>query len=57
MDKTKWLEDIKKLGININEKQLEKLDAFYNMLIEKWYNNVFNILDYLKGFIESFYRI
>ena len=49
-----WLEnyldffyDTKYFTLNIN----------YNMLIEKWYNNVFNILDYLKGFIESFYLI
>ncbi len=56
MDKTKWLEDIKKLGININEKQLEKLDAFYNMLIEK--NKVMNltaITDKKEVYYKHFY--
>ena len=33
------------------------VDLNFYTLIEKWYDKIINILDYLKGYIDSFYLI
>ncbi len=54
----KEIELIKELGINLDDSQLEKLEKFYNLLVEK--NKVMNLtgitekhLVYLKHFYDS----
>lgn len=53
-----FIEEVKKLGINLTEEQLEKLDKFYNLLIT-WNNkiNLTRIIEkedvYLKHFYDS----
>ena len=58
MNKEEFIKQLKELGINITEEQLEKLDKFYKMLIE-WNEkiNLTRITDekdvYLKHFYDS----
>lgn len=58
MTKDKFIEEIKKIGIVVDNDKLEKLDKYYNLLIE--YNNKFNLTAitkkedvYLKHFYDS----
>ena len=58
MDKERFIEELKKIGIKVNEDQLNKLEIYYNFLIE--YNkrvNLTRIVDkeevYLKHFYDS----
>lgn len=58
MNKEKFITEIKKLGINLTEEQLNKLDQFYNLLIE--WNEKINLTRitakedvYLKHFYDS----
>ena len=58
MDKERFIEELKKIGININEDQLNKLETYYNELIEYNKNvNLTRIVDkdevYLKHFYDS----
>ena len=58
MNKEVFIEELKKLGININEDQLNKLETYYNFLIEYNKNvNLTRIVDkeevYLKHFYDS----
>lgn len=58
MNKEEFIKEVKKLGINLNEKQLNMLEKYYNILIEenKKYN-LTTIIDkkdvYLKHFYDS----
>ena len=58
MDKKTFIEELKKLGISVDEKQMEKLDLYYKLLIE-WNQkiNLTRIIDeedvYLKHFYDS----
>ncbi len=58
MTKEEFLEEIKKLGINLTEEQITQLDTFYNLLIS-WNEkiNLTRITDkkdvYLKHFYDS----
>lgn len=58
MNKEKFIAETKKLGINLTEEQLNKLDQFYNLLIE--WNEKINLTRitkkedvYLKHFYDS----
>ena len=58
MNKDKFIEEIKKIGIEVTEKKLNQLEIYYNMLIE--YNKVMNLTGitdknevYLKHFYDS----
>ena len=58
MNKEKFIAETKKLGINLTEEQLNKLDQFYNLLIE--WNERINLTRitkkedvYLKHFYDS----
>ena len=58
MNKEVFIEELKKIGININEDQLNKLETYYNFLIEYNKNvNLTRIVDkeevYLKHFYDS----
>ena len=58
MDKERFIEELKKIGINITEDQLNKLETYYNELIEYNKNvNLTRIVDkdevYLKHFYDS----
>ena len=58
MDKERFIEELKKIGIDINEDQLNKLETYYNELIEYNKNvNLTRIVDkdevYLKHFYDS----
>ncbi len=58
MNKKEFIEELEKLGININEDQLNKLEIYYNELIEYNKNvNLTRIVDkdevYLKHFYDS----
>ena len=64
MNKNKFIEEVKKLGIEVTEEQLNMLEKYYELLIE--YNNVMNLTGitqkedvYLKHFYDSLtiYRI
>lgn len=58
MNKEEFIEEAKKLGINLNEEQLKKLEKFYLLLVE-WNKriNLTRIIDkeevYLKHFYDS----
>ena len=58
MNELEFIEEIKKLGINIDDYKLQKLNKFYNLLIE--WNNKINLTRitnkdevYLKHFYDS----
>ena len=58
MNKDKFIEEIKKIGIEVTEKKLNQLEIYYNMLIE--YNKVMNLTGitdknevYLKHIYDS----
>ena len=58
MNKEKFIAETRKLGINLTEEQLNKLDQFYNLLIE--WNEKINLTRittkedvYLKHFYDS----
>ena len=58
MNKDKFIEEIKKIGIEVTEKKINQLEIYYNMLIE--YNKVMNLTGitdknevYLKHFYDS----
>lgn len=58
MNKNRFIEELKLIGIEINEEQLSKLDQYYDLLIE--YNKVMNLTGitkkedvYLKHFYDS----
>lgn len=58
MNKEEFIEDLKEINININDEQLNKLEEYYNLLIE--YNKVMNLTGitekkevYLKHFYDS----
>lgn len=58
MNKEEFIDEIKKIGINITEKQLNKLEKFYTLLIE--WNEKINLTTitnkeevYLKHFYDS----
>lgn len=58
MNQNKFIEELKKLGINITDTQLNQLDKYYNLLVE--YNKVMNLTGitehdevYLKHFYDS----
>lgn len=58
MNKNQFIEEVKKLGIEITEKQLNQLDEYYNLIIE--WNNKINLTAiteekevYLKHFYDS----
>jgi 16S rRNA (guanine527-N7)-methyltransferase len=58
MNQNKFIEELKKINININEDQLAKLEKYYELLIE--YNKVMNLTGitekeqvYLKHFYDS----
>ena len=58
MNKNRFIEEIKKLGIEVTDKKLEQLEKYYELLVE--YNKVMNltgIIDkeevYLKHFYDS----
>ena len=58
MDKERFIEELKKIGINITDDQLNKLETYYNELIEYNKNvNLTRIVDkdevYLKHFYDS----
>ena len=58
MNKKTFLEEVKKLGIDITEKQVEQLDKYYELLIEANKNiNLTRIIEkeevYLKHFYDS----
>jgi 16S rRNA (guanine527-N7)-methyltransferase len=58
MDKERFIEELKNIGINISEDQLNKLETYYNELIEYNKNvNLTRIVDkdevYLKHFYDS----
>lgn len=58
MNKETFINELKKIGIDIDEEKIEKLDKFYDLLIE-WNNkiNLTTIIDkeevYLKHFYDS----
>ncbi len=64
MDKNRFIEELKKINIEINENQLEKLDKYYQLLVE-WNKkiNLTRIIEkedvYLKHFYDSLtlYRV
>ena len=39
MTENKFIEELQKIGININDTQLKQLDMYYNLLIE-WNNKI-----------------
>ena len=58
MNKTKFIEEIKKLGIEITDEQLNQLDSYFHLLVET--NKKFNLTAiteeqdvYLKHFYDS----
>ncbi|MFV0249823.1 MAG: 16S rRNA (guanine(527)-N(7))-methyltransferase RsmG [Bacilli bacterium] len=58
MNQIKFIEELEKIGINLNEIQLEQLNQYYELLIE--YNKVMNLTGitekeqvYLKHFYDS----
>ena len=58
MNQNNFVEEIEKLGIKVTEEKLEKLEKYYNLLIE--YNKVMNLTSitekeevYLKHFYDS----
>ena len=58
MNKDRFIEEIKKIGIEVTENKLNQLEIYYNMLIE--YNKVMNLTGitdknevYLKHFYDS----
>lgn len=58
MDQNKFIEEIKKIDISINELQLKQLERYYELLVE--YNKVMNLTGitikeevYLKHFYDS----
>ena len=58
MNKNEWIEEIKKLNINLTEEQIDKLDEYANFLLE--YNQYTNLTAiktkeevYLKHFYDS----
>ena len=58
MNKEQFLNETKKLGINISVDTLSKLDSYYNLLVEE--NNKYNLTAiteekqvYLKHFYDS----
>ena len=58
MNKEVFIEELNKLNINITDKQLKQLDAYYNLLIEE--NKKYNLTSitkeedvYLKHFYDS----
>lgn len=58
MKKTEFIEELKKIGINPNQEQLNQLDIYYNFLIKSNKNiNLTNIVEeeavYLKHFYDS----
>ncbi len=58
MNKTEFIEELKKINVELNEEQLKKLDLFYHIMID-WNNkiNLTRIVDeeevYLKHFYDS----
>lgn len=58
MNKEKFIEELKKINIEVTEKQLEKLERYYELLVE-WNEkiNLTNIIEkeevYLKHFYDS----
>ena len=56
MDKELFIEEIKKLGIDITNDKIDKLDKFYNILIE-WNNriNLTGITDKKEVYLKHFY--
>ena len=58
MDKELFIEELKKINIDINDDQLNKLETYYNFLVEYNKNvNLTRIVDkdevYLKHFYDS----
>lgn len=58
MKKTEFIDELKKIGINPNQEQLNQLDIYYNFLIKSNKNiNLTNIVEeeavYLKHFYDS----
>jgi len=58
MNVDKFIEELKKIGINIKEEQIQKLEKYYNLLIE--YNKIMNLTGitdkedvYLKHYYDS----
>ena len=58
MNKKEFIDELIKLGININEKQLKQLDTYYQLLVEE--NKKYNLTSiteessvYLKHFYDS----
>lgn len=58
MNQDKFIEEVNKLGIEVTEEKLNKLDKYYNLLIE--YNKIMNLTAitdresvYLKHFYDS----
>ena len=58
MIESKFIEELKKIGIEISEKQIEQLEKYYNLLIE--WNEKINLTGitkkeevYLKHFYDS----
>lgn len=58
MDQNKFIEELKKIDISINELQLKQLERYYELLVE--YNKVMNLTGitikeevYLKHFYDS----
>lgn len=58
MTENKFIEELQKIGINVNDTQLKQLDMYYNLLIE--WNNKINLTAitnkedvYLKHFYDS----
>ena len=46
MSQASFIEELKKLGIKINNYQLEQLEKYYNLLIE--WNKVMNLTGIIK---------
>ena len=56
MDKERFIEELKKIGINIKDDQLNKLETYYNELIEYNKNvNLTRIVDKDEVYIKHFY--
>ena len=56
MNKKEFIEELKKLGINIDNSILEKLDKYYNMLVdENKHINLTRITDINDVFLKHFY--
>lgn len=56
MNQNRFIEELNKLGININEDQLIKLERYYELLVE--YNKVMNltgIVEHDEVFLKHFY--